>query len=152
MARTSGMGLVEVEAQAEGFGRTRSDHRNEIAEDYVELVADLIDATGEARAIDLANRLGVTPATVNNTIARLQREGLVRSEPYRSIFLTEAGRALAEHCRRRHRIVYSFLRLLGVSEEVARVDTEGIEHHVSEATLAALDRYLRTHLLRGEGR
>jgi DtxR family manganese transport transcriptional regulator len=152
MARTTGVDLVEAEAQAEGFGRTRSDHRNEIAEDYVELVADLIDATGEARAIDLANRLGVTPATVNNTIARLQREGLVRSEPYRSIFLTEAGRSLAEHCRRRHRIVYSFLRLLGVSEEVARVDAEGIEHHVSEATLVALDQYLRTHLLRREGR
>jgi DtxR family manganese transport transcriptional regulator len=152
MAATSGADLVEVEAQAEGFGRTRSDHRNEIAEDYVELVADLIDATGEARAIDLANRLGVTPATVNNTIARLQREGLVRSEPYRSIFLTEAGRELAEHCRRRHRIVYSFLRLLGVSEEVARIDAEGIEHHVSEATLSALDRYLRAPLMRGEER
>ena len=151
MAGTGRMGLVEVEAQAEGFGRTRSDHRNEIAEDYVELVADLIDATGEARAVDLANRLGVTPATVNNTIARLQREGLVRSEPYRSIFLTEAGRALAEHCRRRHRIVHSFLRLLGVSEETARVDAEGIEHHVSEETLLALDRHLRAHRPRRDG-
>ena len=129
--------------QAEGFGRTRSDHRSEIAEDYVELIADLIDATGEARAVDLANRLGVTNATVNNTIAKLQREGLVRSEPYRSIFLTDEGRGLAEHCRRRHRIVYGVLRELGVSEEVARVDAEGIEHHVSDETLASFDRLLR---------
>jgi DtxR family manganese transport transcriptional regulator len=129
--------------QAEGFGRTRSDHRSEIAEDYVELIADLIDATGEARAVDLANRLGVTNATVNNTITKLQREGLVRSEPYRSIFLTDEGRGLAEHCRRRHRIVYGVLRALGVSEEVARVDAEGIEHHVSDETLAAFDRLLR---------
>jgi DtxR family transcriptional regulator, manganese transport regulator len=136
--------------QAEGFGRTRSDHRNEIAEDYVELIADLIDATGEARAVDLANRLGVTNATVNNTITKVQREGLVRSEPYRSIFLTEEGRGLAEHCRRRHRIVYRFLRSLGVGEEVARVDAEGIEHHVSDETLAAFDRLLR-ELDRGGG-
>lgn len=143
--------LVEAEAQAEGFGRTRSDHRNEIAEDYVELIADLIDATGEARAVDLAGRLGVTPATVNNTITRLQREGLVRSEPYRAIFLTEEGRALAEHCRRRHRIVYRFLRLLGVSREVARVDAEGIEHHVSDETLAALGEFLRTRMQTGNG-
>jgi DtxR family manganese transport transcriptional regulator len=85
----------------------------------------------------------VTSATVNNTITRLQREGLVHSEPYRSIFLTTDGRALAEHCRRRHRIVYRFLRTLGVSEEVARADTEGIEHHVSDETLEALDRLLR---------
>jgi DtxR family manganese transport transcriptional regulator len=128
--------------QAEGFGRTRSDHRNEIAEDYVELIADLIDATGEARAVDLAARLGVTNATVANAVAKLQRDRLVRSEPYRSIFLTQDGRDLAEHCRRRHRIVYGVLRELGVSEEVARVDAEGIEHHVSEETLAAFDRLL----------
>jgi DtxR family transcriptional regulator, manganese transport regulator len=135
--------LLRAGEQAEGFGRTRSDHRNEIAEDYVELIADLIDATGEARAVDLANRLGVTNATVNNTISRLQREGLVRSEPYRSIFLTDKGRDMAEHCRRRHQIVLRFLRALGVSEEVARIDTEGIEHHVSDETLAAFDRALR---------
>ena len=132
--------LVVAEAQAAGFDRIRSDHRREIAEDYVELIADLIDATGEARAVDLATRLGVTPATVNNTIARLQREGLVRSEPYRAIFLTDDGRALAESCRRRHRIVVDFLRAIGVADEVARRDAEGIEHHVSRETLEALRR------------
>lgn len=134
--------LPEADTQAEGFDRTRSDHRNEIAEDYVELIADLIDATGEARAVDLANRLGVSNATVTNAISRLQREGLVRSEPYRSIFLTQDGRDLAEHCRRRHRIVYRFLRVLGVTEETARADAEGIEHHVSNETLAAFNRLL----------
>jgi DtxR family manganese transport transcriptional regulator len=143
MAPSDGRGaLPGPETQAEGFGRTRSDHRNEIAEDYVELIADLIDATGEARAVDLASRLGVTPATVNNTVAKLQRDGLVRSEPYRAIFLTDGGRALAERCRRRHRTVYRFLRLLGVSEDVARVDAEGIEHHVSDETLSALRRFV----------
>ncbi len=134
--------LPQADEQAEGFGRTRNDHRNEIAEDYVELIADLIDATGEARAVDLATRLGVTNATVNNTVMRLQRDGLVRSEPYRAIFLTAEGRDLAEHCRRRHLIVHRMLRSLGVSEEVARIDAEGIEHHVSEETLAAFSRLL----------
>ena len=141
--------LPAADTQAEGFGRTRRDHRQEIAEDYVELIADLIDAAGEARVVDLASRLGVTPATVNNTVSKLQRDGLVRSEPYRAIFLTDSGRALAEHCRRRHRIVYRFLRLLGVSDEVARVDAEGIEHHVSDATLAALYRFVRARAAGG---
>ncbi len=133
------MRLAQPADQAAGFGRTRDAHRAEIAEDYVELIADLIDATGEARAVDLANRLGVTPATVNNTITRLQREGLVRSEPYRAIFLTDEGRALALSCRRRHRIVIDFLRAIGVCDKTARQDAEGIEHHVSEETLTALD-------------
>ena len=143
--------LPGADEQAEAFGRTRSDHRNEIAEDYVELIADLIEAQGEARAVDLANRLGVTNATVNNTISRLQRDGLVHSEPYRSIFLTSEGRDLADHCRRRHLIVYRFLRSLGVGEEVARLDAEGIEHHVSDETLAAFDRLLRERDRNGEG-
>ena len=143
MAERSRARLAQAETQAASFDRTRSDHRSEIAEDYVELIADLIDATGEARAVDLANRLGVTNATVTNAITRLQREGLVRSEPYRAIFLTQGGRDLAEHCRRRHRIVYRFLRSLGVADDVARVDAEGIEHHVSDETLAAFDRLLR---------
>jgi DtxR family manganese transport transcriptional regulator len=135
-----------VETQAASFDRTRSDHRSEIAEDYVELIADLIDAKGEARAVDLACRLGVTAATVNGTVARLQRAGLVHSEPYRSVFLTDAGRALAEHCRRRHRVVLAFLKAIGVSDGVAETDAEGIEHHVSDETLEALERVTRDRL------
>lgn len=124
------------------FDRTRADHRQELAEDYVELIAELTEATGEARAVDLAGRLGVTAATVANAIARLQRDGYVRSEPYRAIFLTERGRALAAYCRRRHRIVLALLAALGVDSATAEQDAEGIEHHVSEPTLAAIERWL----------
>ena len=138
--------LARIETQAASFDRTRSDHRSEIAEDYVELIADLIDAKGEARAVDLAGRLGVTPATVNGTVARLQRAGLVHTEPYRSIFLTEPGRDLAEHCRRRHRVVLEFLKAIGVSDATAGTDAEGIEHHVSNETLEALERVTRERL------
>ena len=129
-------------ARAASFDRTRADHRQELAEDYVELIAELTEATGEARAVDLAARLGVTPATVANAIARLQRDGYVRSEPYRAIFLTERGRALAAFCRRRHRIVLALLAALGVDPAAAEQDAEGIEHHVSEPTLLAIERWL----------
>lgn len=134
--------LLEASAQAEGFGRIREDHRAEIAEDYVELIADLIAARGEARAVDLAERLGVTNATVANTVAKLQRDGLVRSEPYRSIFLTDQGAELARHCKRRHELVVAFLEAIGVSEETAQRDAEGIEHHVSAETLDAFARFV----------
>ena len=137
--------LAEPGAQAASFDRTRSDHRSEIAEDYVELIADLIEAKGEARAVDLAERLGVSSPTVNNTIARLQRDGLVRSEPYRSIFLTEEGVELARFCRARHQIVLQFLKALGLSDATATADAEGIEHHVSRETLEAFERFARAH-------
>lgn len=130
----------DPEAQAFGFANVRRAHESEIAEDYVELIAELIETGGEARPTDIATRLGVKPPTVTKNITRLEAAGLVRREPYRSVFLTEKGRALAEACRRRHRIIVAFLMSLGVDEETAERDAEGIEHHVSDATLAAFER------------
>ena len=135
--------LPSVKDHARSFSRVRDAHVNEIAEDYVELIADLIDTSGEARATELAERLGVTPATVNNTIKRLDRDGYVTSRPYRSIFLTDEGRALAEKCRTRHRVVRDFLIALGVDAKTAEMDAEGIEHHVSEATLSCFAAFLQ---------
>ena len=122
--------------------RTRKQHAQERAQDYVEAIADLISANGEARATDLARSLGVTHVTVIRTVQRLQRNGLVTSLPYRSIFLTETGRKLASKARNRHRTVVAFLEALGISSSVARADAEGIEHHVSPETLAAFERFL----------
>src|SRR6476620_5609202 len=94
--------------------RARRDRAQELAQDYVELIAELIDRTGEARAVDLARRLGVTHVTVNRAVQRLRRGGLVTTEPYRSIFLTPAGRRLARETRERHDLVVSMLTALGV--------------------------------------
>lgn len=127
---------------ADRFHRTREDHSRENAEDYVELIEALIEETGEARAVDLAERLGVSHVTVSKTIQRLQREGYVTTQPYRSIFLTDKGRQVAVDSRARHELVLKFLRKLGVPEAVAETDSEGIEHHVSEETLDAMRRFL----------
>ena len=125
-----------IAESAAKFDRIRRAHQSEVAEDYVEMIADLIAETGEARTVDLAARFGVTSPTVNAIIQRLHREDLVEMRPYRSIFLTEAGQALAEEARDRHRIVRDFLVAIGVPETVAEEDAEGIEHHVSAETLA----------------
>ena len=123
--------------------RRRKDHSQELAQDYVEAIAELIDKTGEARLTDLARGLGVTHVTANHTIKRLRRKGLVTSQPYRSIFLTGEGRSLAQESRHRHETVVKFLVALGVPPRIAESDAEGIEHHVSDETLAAFVRYLR---------
>ena len=130
------------EEQADTFQSTREAHQSEISEDYVELIADLIDQAGEARPVEIAERMGVTQPTVTKILARLQREGLVNRQPYRSIFLSETGQALAETCRRRHRIVVAFLIALGIDEPTAERDAEGIEHHVSERTLDAFAQFI----------
>lgn len=129
-----------AETQATALRRTRLEHALETAQDYVEAIADLSVLHGEARAVDLARRLGVSHVTVIRTVARLQRDGYLSTRPYRSIFLTEKGSRLAEESHRRHEDVVAFLRSLGVPEETAQIDAEGIEHHVSPETLAAFKR------------
>src|ERR1700736_1037832 len=90
--------------QARRFGKTRSAQSRALLEDYVELIADLLAMSGEARPTDVARRLGVSHATAIKTISRLKREGLARGRPYRGVFLTETGQALAERMRARHRL------------------------------------------------
>ena len=131
---------IIVTESAAKFDRIRRAHQSEVAEDYVEMIADLIIENGEARTVDLAARFGVTSPTVNAIIQRLAREDLVETRPYRSIFLTEKGTALAEASRQRHKIVRDFLVSIGVSEAIAEEDAEGVEHHVSPETLDVFSR------------
>src|ERR1017187_10295715 len=130
--------------QARRFGKTRSAQSRALLEDYVELIADLLATGGEARPTDVARRLGVSHATAIKTISRLKREGLATGRPYRGVFLTETGQALAERMRARHRLVVDILLKLGVPAEAAEADAEGIEHHVSELTLKAFARFLQS--------
>jgi DtxR family manganese transport transcriptional regulator len=146
--QTAGAGAISSfmtpDIQAGHHRQVRLARETEIIEDYVELIADLIDEQGEARAVDIARRLGVTNATVNKMVARLQQFCLVTSQPYRAIFLTEAGRRMAADSRRRHHIVVAFLRALGVGEETAWADSEGMEHYCSAETLAAFERFVES--------
>ena len=128
---------------AERFRRSRRDRANEVAEDYVEAIADLLVSAGEARVTDLARKLGVTHVTVNRTLSRLRQAGYVNTRPYRAIFLTETGRKLAAASKQRHETVVAFLESLGISRRAAQLDAEGIEHHVSPETMAAFERRLR---------
>jgi DtxR family manganese transport transcriptional regulator len=115
--------------------RTRRDHSTETAEDYVEAVAEIMDERASCRLVDLAQHFGVSHVTANRTVARLQKEGLLATEPYQPIALTAKGKRLAARCRERHEIVYRFLLSIGVDKTTAAIDAEGIEHHVSPKTL-----------------
>jgi DtxR family transcriptional regulator, manganese transport regulator len=132
-----------TDGRVEGFVAMRQAHENEIAEDYVELIAELIETKGEARPVDIAERLSVKPPTVTKNLSRLQRDGFVSQQRYRSVFLTDLGKQLAERCRQRHRTVVAFLLALGLDEATAEQDAEGIEHHCSDATLAAFERFIK---------
>ncbi len=124
------------------FLRTRRDHAAETTEDYVEAIRDRIEGGATCRCCDLARFFGVTHVTVHRIVARMSRDGFVTMEPYRPIQLTAKGSRLAKKVRHRHEVVFQFLRSIGVSEDVARIDAEGMEHHVSEQTMKAFQRHI----------
>jgi DtxR family manganese transport transcriptional regulator len=134
-----------VRGRSAPFEKVRRDHAMETAEDYVEAVSDIVHRHGVCRVKDLVAHMGVSHVTVTRIVARLAQEGLVETAPYRPIRLTAAGEQLAARSRRRHRIVLSFLLALGVPEEEAHRDTEGIEHHVGAATLECMADFVEAH-------
>jgi DtxR family manganese transport transcriptional regulator len=125
------------------FSQTRAQHATETAEDYVEAIHELTNAKGECRVQELARHFNVSHVTVSRTVGRLQKDGLLETAPYKPISLTANGRKLAQRVIKRHKIVLEFLLALGVDKKTARIDSEGIEHHVSDVTLAAMKRFLK---------
>jgi len=123
------------------FSKVRNAHKTENTEDYLELIADLHNKNGEARIVDIAKKLGIAQATANKTIKRLQSQGYVNKEPYRSLFLTLKGQKIASNSKQRHKIVYEFLINLGLDASTAEADSEGIEHHVSLKTLKKMKKF-----------
>ena len=121
----------------------RKQHESEAAQDYCEVIAELLDSGVEARVGRIAERFGLSHVTVSRVVRRLASEGYVRAKPHAPLGLTPRGRALATEARRRHEVVVAFLRAIGVDERTAQADAEGIEHHVSPATLQAMERVAR---------
>ena len=130
--------MAPASGQSDRFVRTRADHRDETAEDYVEAVADLIERTGEARVKALAEMMGVCHVTVSRIVNRLKEKNLLETARGKPIVLTAAGKRLAERSRKRHEVVLNLLLAAGVPRKQAELDAEGIEHHVSDATIAKL--------------
>ena len=123
------------------YTKVRKAHKTENTEDYLELIAELISEKGEVRIVDLASRWNIAKATANKTVQRLKIQGYIKKEPYRSIFLTLKGQELASTSKKRHIIVLTFLKHLGIDNKTAEADAEGIEHHVSQKTLKKMEQF-----------
>lgn len=124
----------------------------ETAEDYVEAVATIAAQQGACRGADLARHFDVSHVTVSKILTRLKAEGLLRARPYGPVELTETGKRLASMSQQRHETVLRFLLAIGVDEETAHIDAEGIEHHVSQGTLLRFRAFLDEQPITKTGR
>ena len=110
------------------------------AEDYLERILELVQETGQARVVDIANSLNIRQASVTNMVKKLCELGYVDHEKYkRGLVLTNEGRSVAQRIQRRHATLSRFFSLLELDSETQRRDIEGIEHHLSRDTVRSLD-------------
>ena len=130
-------------SKAKQFKVLRKQHSLESAEDYTELIHELIEESGEARTGKIAKELGISHVTALRTIKRLQQQGYVNTSRQKPVELTAKGKKLALYSKKRHEILLEFLIKLGVPKKVADIDVEGIEHHVSKITLDRIKEFLK---------
>ena len=110
------------------------------AEDYLERILELVQETGQARVVDIANSLKIRQASVTNMVKKLCEMGFVEHEKYkRGLVLTKEGREVAERIQRRHATLSRFFSLLELDGETQQRDIEGIEHHLSRDTVRSLE-------------
>ena len=109
------------------------------AEDYLERIQELIDVKGYARVVDIAGSLGISQASVTNMVKRLDSEGFLHHEKYRGLVLTAEGEQIARAISRRHKILSDFLLLMGLTSAEVERDVEGMEHHMSTASLRVIE-------------
>ena len=108
------------------------------AEDYLERIHELIQEKGYARVVDIASSLEVKQASVTSMVQKLDELGFVKYEKYRGLILTDKGRDVARVIQNRHETLSRFFSLFGLSAETQQQDIEGIEHHLSPATVDVL--------------
>jgi Mn-dependent DtxR family transcriptional regulator len=111
---------------------------SQTAEDYLERIQELIEEKGYARVVDIACSLDVKQASVTSMVQKLGELGYLNYEKYRGLILTEKGKAVATGIQQRHETLARFFSLLGLDSATQQRDIEGIEHHLSPATVEIL--------------
>ena len=107
---------------------------SEAIEDYAKAIYSLAGRTDGAVSTNaLAERLGVTPASVSAMVKKLDDRGLVEHVPYKGVALTPAGKRVALEVLRHHRLLETYLaEHLGVPWDRVHEEAEALEHVLSE--------------------
>jgi Mn-dependent DtxR family transcriptional regulator len=130
---------------ANRIGRWNS--RTDRMEDYLEVVYELVHQKGYATTVDISEYLNVSSPSVTSMMKKLDEKGFLRYEKYRGMSLTDKGIEVAKAIHRRHGILAEFFKMIGVQDDIANEDAEGIEHHLHPETLKKLEEFVNNHKL-----
>ncbi len=112
------------------------------SENYLETVLMLEKRKGQVRAIDIANELGFSKASVSVALKQLRENGYLQVDEHSLIHLLPKGAEIAERMYERHILLTECFRHFGVSEEVAAQDACKVEHVISDETFQAIKSFM----------
>lgn len=120
----------------------KKEDRTDRMEDYLEVIYELIQEKGYATTVDISSYLNVSSPSVTKMMQKLDETGYLKYEKYRGIKLTNEGIRIARNIRNRHGLLAEFFMLIGIDEETANNDAEGIEHHLHPETMKKLEEFI----------
>jgi Mn-dependent DtxR family transcriptional regulator len=123
--------------------RTIRENRTDRMEDYLEVIYELVLQKGYATTVDISDYLNVSSPSVTRMMKKLHETGFLRYEKYRGMSLTDKGIEVALAIRKKHGILAEFFKMIGVQNDVANEDAEGIEHHLHSETMKKLEDFVR---------
>ncbi len=110
----------------------------ESGEMYLETIYVLSQNRVNVRAVDIGEELGYSRPSVSRAMRLLKDEGLVRTDDYGFVVLTEAGKVLAKRIYERHTVLTEALKYIGVDDKIASEDACRVEHYISDETFDAI--------------
>ena len=122
--------------------RTKKASSTATEEDYLEVIAELVELKGYATALDISRFMNVSPPSVTKMLQKLDEKKYLEYEKYHGINLTSMGKQVADTIRRKHSTLLEFFEILNIGKEIANQDTEGLEHHLNPKTIRQLRKYI----------
>lgn len=119
---------------------------NESAENYLETILILSKQLPVVRAVDIANELDFKKSSVSIAMKNLREKEHITVTDAGYIYLTDAGREIAEMIYERHEMISKGLMALGVPQEIATEDACRIEHVISKESFDAVKKYIQDKL------
>jgi Mn-dependent DtxR family transcriptional regulator len=120
----------------------KKEDRTDRMEDYLEVIYELVQEKGYATTVDISSYLNVSSPSVTKMVQKLDETGHLKYEKYRGIKLTNEGIRIARNIRNRHGLLAEFFMMIGIDEETANNDAEGIEQHLHSETMRKLEEFI----------
>lgn len=114
----------------------------ESGEMYLETIYVLSKTMNIVRSIDVVEHMGYSKPSVSRAVGLLKQGGYLIVEETGNLLLTEAGREIGQKIFARHKLLTELLVRLGVDEQTAAEDACKMEHAISDASFAAIQKHL----------